>query len=234
VAAANPSTFDIFEARTRPLGAASASGIMISDNSSSLAACWSCCGAVGDGIPFCETCGAVQPPGATDHFARFDLARGFDVDEQDLQARYFALQRRLHPDRLAGRSERERAISMQQSTTINEAYEILKSPLERAEYLLSLAGVTVNAETGNVATNPDVLMEAMEVREALAEAVTAEAIAALAADVAVRAAACRAALSEAFGAGETDRAAGLATRLKYLDKFSGEVRGRLAMVKAVS
>ena len=62
---------------------------------------------------------------------------------------YFALQRDLHPDRFATRSARERAISMQQSTTVNEAYRTLKAPLARAEYLLALAGHTVNAETGN-------------------------------------------------------------------------------------
>lgn len=207
---------------------------MTAHNKPILASCWSCRGAVSDGIAFCETCGAVQPPGRSDHFARLGLERGFDINADDLQARYFAAQRRLHPDRFAGRSERERAISMQQSTSINEAFETLKSPLKRAEYLLSLAGVTVNAETGNLPTDAEVLGEAMEVREALAEADTVAAVEDLATEIKDRAEACRRNLGEAFSAAETARAASLATRLKYLDRFAGDVRARLANLSAAS
>jgi molecular chaperone HscB len=207
---------------------------MTAHNKPNIASCWSCRGAVPDGIAFCETCGAVQPPGRSDHFARLGLGRGFDIDGDDLQARYFAAQRRLHPDRFAGRSERERAISMQQSTSINEAFETLKSPLKRAEYLLSLAGVTVNAETGNLPTDAEVLGEAMEVREALAEADTVAAVEDLANEVKDRAEACRRNLGEAFSAAETARAASLTTRLKYLDRFAGEVRARLANLSVAS
>ena len=207
---------------------------MTTHNKPNLASCWSCRGAVSDGIAFCGTCGAVQPPGRSDHFARLGLKRGFDIVADDLQVRYFAAQRRLHPDRFAGRSERERAISMQQSTSINEAFETLKSPLKRAEYLLSLAGVTVNAETGNLPTDPDVLGEAMEVREALAEADTVAVVEDLASAVKHRAENCRHDLSEAFSAAETARATSLTTRLKYLDRFAGDVRARLANLRAVS
>jgi len=187
---------------------------------------------VHDGNAFCETCGAVQPPGQVDHFTRFGLNPRFDVDEADLQQRYFAHQRKLHPDRFAGRSERERAISMQQSTSINEAFEVLKAPLRRAEYLLALAGVTVNAETGNLPTDPEVLAEAMETREALMDADGDADVAALADDVRARATDCLSALSASFAAGNTGRAATLATRLKYLEKFSDEVRRRRATLQA--
>ena len=85
---------------------------MTAESNIQIAACWSCGGAVHDGSAFCETCGAVQPPGQVDHFARFGLDPRFDVDEADLQQRYFAHQRVLHPDRFAGKSERERTISM--------------------------------------------------------------------------------------------------------------------------
>ncbi len=123
---------------------------------------------------------------------------------------------------------------MQQSTSINEAFETLKSPLKRAEYLLSLAGVTVNAETGNLPTDAEVLGEAMEVREALAEADTVAAVEDLANEVKDRAEACRRNLGEAFSAAETARAASLTTRLKYLDRFAGEVRARLANLSVAS
>jgi molecular chaperone HscB len=181
---------------------------------------------------FCATCGAVQPPGQGDHFSRLGLARDFDVERGDLDRRYFALQRDLHPDRFATRSAREREISMQQSTSLNQAYETVKSPLARAEYLLSLNGVTVNAETGNRPADPDVLMEAMESREALAEAGTEAEIAALAARARESHARCLGALTAAFRADDMDAAARLATRLKYLAKFADEARGRAGALRA--
>ena len=205
---------------------------MTADTNIQITACWSCQGAVHGGNTFCDTCGAVQPPGQVDHFARFELDPAFELDELDLQQRYFSLQHRLHPDRFAGRSERERAISMQQSTSVNQAFEVLKAPLRRAEYLLGLAGVTVNAETGNLPTEPEVLAEAMETREALMDADGDQAVAALADEVRARAETCLSDMSAAFAAGDTGRAATLATRLKYLQKFADEVRRRRATLQA--
>lgn len=199
-------------------------------------ACWSCgepaaapaesAGSVATAGPtlFCAACGAVQPPGQHDHFARFGFDRGFDLDPEKLEQAYFRMQRQLHPDRFAGRPDRERLLSMQQSTTVNEAYETLKSPLKRAEYLLSLAGVTVNAETGNLPTDPETLAEAMAHREALEEASDEAAVAALADQVTESRDACLAALGEAFAAENLDDAASRATRLKYLQKFAEELR----------
>lgn len=205
---------------------------MTAESNIQITACWSCRGAVGDGAAFCETCGAVQPPGQADHFTRLGLDPSFELDESDLQQKYFGLQRDLHPDRFARRSERERAISMQQSTSINEAFETLKDPLRRAEYLLKLGGVTVNAETGNLPTDLEVLAEAMETREALMEAESADEVAALADDVRARADACLGELSAAFAGADLARAATLATRLKYLEKFGDEVRRRRATLQA--
>jgi len=197
-----------------------------------LQTCWSCKGPVVSAAMFCATCGAVQPPGQGDHFTRLGLTRDFDVDKGDLDQRYFALQRDLHPDRFATRSAREREISLQQSTSLNQAYETVKSPLVRAEYLLSLNGVTVNAETGNRPADPNVLMEAMESREALAEAGTEAEVTALAARARESHAQCLGALTAAFRADDMDAAARLATRLKYLAKFAEEARGRARAARA--
>ena len=139
------------------------------DAADASARCWSCGAAPGDS-PFCAACGAVQPPGPADHFARLGLPRGWEVDPDRLEKRYFALQRALHPDRFAGRSERERALSARQSAALNEAWSVLGDPLRRAEYLLALAGVAVNAETGAAPADPEVLAEAMADREAAMEA----------------------------------------------------------------
>lgn len=194
------------------------------------ARCRSCRGQRDPDAAFCDACGAVQPPGPADHFARLGLARGFAVDTADLERRYFALQRKLHPDRFAGRPATERALSMQHSTALNEAYGVLADPLRRAEYLLSLLGVTVNAETGNRATDPEVLAEAMEDREAAMEAGDAAAVDRLAAGAKARRAACEDELARCFAAEDAEAAARLATRLKYLDALAGELRARRRIV----
>ncbi len=188
--------------------------------------CWSCTAPAPSAPAFCDGCGAVQPPGAADHFARLGIARRFDIDIAALEQRYFALQRKLHPDRFAGRPERERLLSMQQSTTLNEAYSTLGNPLRRAEYLLSLHGVTVNAETGNLPTDPEVLMEAMADREAAMDADTVAELERLAEQAQNRRADCEAGLAECFAAGDTAAAARLATRLKYLETLGSDLRSR--------
>ena len=58
---------------------------------------------------------------------------------------------------------------MQMTTAVNEAYRTLKSPVQRAKYLLALNGVDVGFET-NTAMPRDFLMEQMELRERLEEA----------------------------------------------------------------
>ena len=104
-----------------------------------------------------------------DHFALFGLDRGFRLDLSDLDSRYRDIQAQVHPDRFAHAGEAERRLSMQWATHANEAYQTLKKPLERAKYLLHLAGHDIQAES-NTAMPADFLMEQMEWREAVVEA----------------------------------------------------------------
>ena len=104
-----------------------------------------------------------------DHFALFGLNRGFRLDLSDLDSRYRDIQAQVHPDRFAHAGDAERRISMQWATHANEAYQTLKKPLERAKYLLHLAGHDIQAES-NTAMPAEFLMEQMEWREAVMEA----------------------------------------------------------------
>ena len=104
-----------------------------------------------------------------DHFALFGLPRAFRTDAATLDARYRELQAEVHPDRFAQASDAERRRSLQWATKANEAYLALKKPLERAKYLLHLAGHDVGAEN-NTAMPADFLIEQMEWREGVAEA----------------------------------------------------------------
>lgn len=104
-----------------------------------------------------------------DHFALFGLSRAFRLDLSDLDSRYRDIQSQVHPDRFANAGDAERRLSMQWATHANEAYQTLKSPLERAKYLLHLAGHDIQAEN-NTAMPAEFLMEQMEWREAVIDA----------------------------------------------------------------
>ncbi|MFV5214105.1 Fe-S protein assembly co-chaperone HscB [Azonexus caeni] len=104
-----------------------------------------------------------------DFFSLFDLPRIFRLNLSELDSRYRDVQARVHPDRFASAPEAERRLSMQWATRANEAYMTLKKPLERAKYLLELAGHDLQAES-NTAMPADFLMEQMEWREAVMEA----------------------------------------------------------------
>lgn len=195
-------------------------------------ACWSCRGAVASGVPFCPTCRAVQPPGGADHFARLDLARGFDVETAELDRRYFALQRQLHPDRFVAKSARERAIAQSQAASLNDAYETLKDALARAVYLLKLDGIEVEREDGKTISDPELLMEAMEMREQLAEAADAASVAAVAERMEQDRKATIVRIAEAFRAGNKDAAHQATLRLKYLVRLDDDIRARRAAMRA--
>lgn len=188
--------------------------------------CWSCRGPLAQATLFCATCSAVQPPGQTDHFARLDLRPGFVVDGGLLNRRYFERQRLLHPDRFATRSARERALSQSQATALNEAYETLKDPLRRADYLLHLRRDGANTEGCNLVNDLELLQEALELREALAEAQTVADVAALSARARDDIERCIADLGGAFAEDDLDHAARLTTRLKYLRKLADDCRTR--------
>ena len=143
--------------------------------------CWSCEKNAGDALQ-CPGCGALQPPDLkADHFRVFGIARGYAVDVADLERRYKEMTKVLHPDRYARADERARRASLKRSIQLNEAWRTLRDPVRRAEYLLALAGVEVGGEEGTskrgadgqkvrLPVAPALLMEVMELREALAEA----------------------------------------------------------------
>jgi len=100
------------------------------------------------------------------HFELFGLPVRYALDTQQLAERYRELQRVLHPDRHASAGDRERRLSVQQAARINDAYQTLKSPLQRARYLLQLKGIEFDDER-ETHLDPEFLMEQMELREGL-------------------------------------------------------------------
>ena len=191
-----------------------------------MAACWSCSGTVDrDGL-FCESCGALQPPRLADHFASLGVPAAFDIAVPALERRYFELQRRIHPDRFAARLPNEREYSQQHAANLNDALQTLKSPVRRAEYLLALKGRPMRGSGQETVDDEEILVHAMEMREALAEAATPAAADAVVADARGQAERVTKELVTAFAANDLAGAARLTLRLKYLDKFVEDARER--------
>lgn len=103
-----------------------------------------------------------------DFFRLFSLPPRFQIESLTLEQNFRALQAQVHPDKFAHLSEAERRLSMQWATRVNEGYQTLHNPLNRARYLLSLHGVDTQ-EDSNTAMPVDFLMQQMEWREALEE-----------------------------------------------------------------
>ena len=131
--------------------------------------CWNCHSDTG-GRPFCPHCGkiAARPPDAT-HFDLFGLPRSHALGLPALEKSYRELSLQLHPDRFAQAEPRERRLSLEQTTALNEAYKTLKDPVRRAFYLLKLHGVDLDRDDASAQKNLplEFLEEVMELREAL-------------------------------------------------------------------
>jgi len=81
------------------------------------------------------------------HFQLFGLPARYRVDPDALDAAYRKLQSEVHPDRFAGASDADKRLALQASARVNEAYRVLRDPVQRAQYVLSLNGVDAVAET---------------------------------------------------------------------------------------
>jgi molecular chaperone HscB len=117
-----------------------------------------------------------------DYFTIFSLPPHLTIDLPALEKSFYALSRKLHPDRFASRPPAEQAAALAESSALNDAYRTLRDPIARTEYLLKLEGVeleeqskaaTEAARTSGVAKKQvvpeDLLEEAFELNMQLEE-----------------------------------------------------------------
>ena len=160
------------------------------------------------------------------HFELFQLPARFDVDMAALDAAYREIQGRVHPDRFVNALDADKRVAMQWATRANDAYQTLKNPQKRAQYLCELNGVDLQTES-NTAMPMAFLMQQMEWREALGEARAAkdaDALDALDKDVRMERSALLAQVGKQLDAGDFQAAAQGVRSLMFLDKFGGEVQ----------
>jgi molecular chaperone HscB len=103
-----------------------------------------------------------------DHFERLGLPRRFAVDAGELERAYLARSRVIHPDYHVAGSGADLNASLELSAAVNEAYNTLRDPFARAEYLLKLEGGP--SASGQKQMPPAFLAEMLEARERIEEA----------------------------------------------------------------
>jgi molecular chaperone HscB len=127
--------------------------------------CWNC--GEGTSARFCTNCKALQAP-SPDYFEFFEIPRKLTLDAKDLETRFYALSRKLHPDLFSRRSAREREYSLEATAILNDAYRTLRDPIARAHYVLRLEGFDLG-EQGTKDVPPELLEEVFELNMALEE-----------------------------------------------------------------
>ncbi|MBI4579537.1 MAG: Fe-S protein assembly co-chaperone HscB [Planctomycetes bacterium] len=127
----------------------------------------------------CAGCGALNalPPSMFTYFELFGIEQTYDVDPDELRRKYLDLSRSIHPDVAGRNSDQERKQALALSSGLNRAYDTLRNPVSRAEYLLQFAGGPSPADDKTVPG--EMLAEVMMLREEIDEAARASDAAAL-------------------------------------------------------
>ncbi len=81
------------------------------------------------------------------YFEFFTLPRKLTLDVVALEKQFYAMSRKLHPDRFASKTVAEQEAALAQSSLLNDAYRTLKDPILRTQYLLKLEGVELEEQS---------------------------------------------------------------------------------------
>ncbi len=132
-------------------------------------ACWNC-GAQIASLDVCTECAALQPfPEGIDYFTLFGIGPYLKIDLARLEATFYALSRKFHPDFYQKKSSEEQAISLENSALVNKAYRTLRDPLQRTEYLIQQVDGGNAVSTEAPADLFDEILELQELLESVKE-----------------------------------------------------------------
>ena len=129
--------------------------------------CWQCSEPISDSL-FCRSCKSLQQP-SRDYYRVLGLPhRLLNLDQDDLQRRFYDLSRLLHPDRFMAKAELERQYSLDATSILNDAYRTLRDPVRRAQYVLAQEGFDIGEQRSRDVP-PELLEEVFELNMALEE-----------------------------------------------------------------
>ncbi|MGL9718251.1 MAG: iron-sulfur cluster co-chaperone HscB C-terminal domain-containing protein [Wolbachia sp.] len=147
---------------------------------------------------------------SSNYFTLFEIEPAFNISLDELEKKYIELSRADINERQSKNME-----------NINKAYQVLKSPLKRAEHLLDLFGV--RSQENHLSS--EILNESMEIREYLLDCDDLQ-FASRMIDEKVKG--CTKNLINAFATKNFNEAAMQALRLKYLYKSLEEMKKNAA------
>jgi len=99
-------------------------------------------------------------------FTLLKIPEAFVIDLERLDQNYQDIQKEIHPDRFASFDDETKLESIKKTAQVNDAYQTLKSPIRRAEYMLQLHGMNIHDEK-YTSVPQDFLIQQMEWREEL-------------------------------------------------------------------
>ena len=156
------------------------------------------------------------------YFELLNLEQKFDQDGRKITRNFKQLQTQLHPDKFASKSQTESELSAEWSSLVNRAYFNVLKPLNRALYMLQLAGDPLRE--GEIATEVGFLAEVMEVNEEVSEAESRADLAGISEhnkkvleDYIIK-------IDKAFSQGQIKVAKKLVSEMKYFSNIQDKIR----------
>ncbi|XP_074309900.1 iron-sulfur cluster co-chaperone protein HscB homolog isoform X1 [Silene latifolia] len=189
--------------------------------------CWNCSsGPTSELFLLCDSCGCIQPiHHSHDYFRIFGLEKKFDIGEANLEGKYKDWQKKLHPDLVHSKSEREKEYAADQSSRVIDAYRTLNDSLLRAIYLMKLHGVYVGEE--QTVSDPDLLDEIMELRESVEDATSSQVLKEIQNQVHEKMKEWTELFGRAYNRQDTEEALNAIRRITYYKRASEEIVKRL-------
>lgn len=105
-----------------------------------------------------------------DYFSLLGVPRILRLDSRDLERRYRALSREVHPDFFHNASLAEKRASLERSSNLNDAYRTLREPISRIAHLIELEGAGAMDARAARQVPPGLLEEVFALNELLDEA----------------------------------------------------------------
>lgn len=159
------------------------------------------------------------------YFKLFHLAEQFTLDEKQLTQTYRQLAAQFHPDKTASASSFEQKQSVMMTSIVNQAYQVLQNPIDRAAYLLQLQNIDADAPE-HTSFAPEFLMQQMQWREELMDAKMEKdesKLQQLQAEIIREQAQLHEALKQAFEKQDYEYAANLVRQGRFLNKMQREI-----------
>ncbi|XP_046871346.1 iron-sulfur cluster co-chaperone protein HscB [Hypomesus transpacificus] len=191
--------------------------------------CWNCSQPIEETPAFfCLSCNVLQPPDESASFFQImDCDQTFAINTEKLQKRYLHLQRSLHPDNFSQKKAKEQEFSEHQSALVNKAYRTLLKPLSRGLYMLELQSMHLEEGT-DPGADPQLLLELMEMNEALQEARSPEDVHPIGQATKERLKDLTEQIDTSMRKGELQTAKELLSQMKYFANIEDKVKEKLS------